>query len=147
MEKNSKLEILETYIGKTISDFGSPLTRWLAPEVLKVEPGHLEFSYIVREDMLNSISSLHGGISAAIIDDIIGFTMVTVKGESGFYVTVNNVIDYFAPAFLGTKIVASTSLIKKGKQLSHVQCELWNDTRTRLLVRGISNMMFVPKKD
>lgn len=146
MQENSKLAILKEHIGQTIEDFGTPLTRWLAPKILELGEGSILFEYTVREDMINSVNTLHGGVLAAIVDDVNGITMMTVLKEEGFHVTMNNVIDYFAPSFLGAKILAKTTIIKRGKQISHVQCEISDAKEGKLLAKGTSNLVFVPKK-
>lgn len=67
-----KLEILKTFIGKEFSGSPSPFMRWLNPTVISAEEGHLEFQYTVRQEWLNPMGNLHGGVTAAIFDDIIG---------------------------------------------------------------------------
>ena len=97
--------------------------------------------------MTNPIGTLHGGVTAAIIDDVIGATMYSFN-EDGFYTTVNNVIDYFASAREGDTIIANTSIIKKGRQMVNAQCEVWNADKTRLIARGYSNLLKIdPKKE
>jgi len=45
----------------------------------------------------NPIQILQGGLSAGIIDDIIGATVFAMN-LSHHYTTINNYVDYFAPA-------------------------------------------------
>ncbi|MBL7932850.1 MAG: PaaI family thioesterase [Bacteroidia bacterium] len=113
---------------------------WLKPTVEHAEKGRLIFSYLIRKEMTNPMKGLHGGVTAAIMDDIIGATMITFE-EEFFYTTLNNVVDYFAPAFENEKILAETKVIKKGKQIVNVQCEIWNENKTRLIARGYSNLL------
>ena len=101
--------------------------------------GHLEFEYTVRPEWLNPIGNLHGGVTAAIIDDILGATMFSLN-EPVLFTTINNVIDYFSTAQKGQKLLAETKIIKRGNQLINVQCEIWNEGRSRLIARGVSNL-------
>lgn len=86
------------------------------------------------------MGGLHGGVTAALIDDVIGATLFSFN-ESYFYTTLNNVIDYFAPAREGDIIIAETLVIKKGKQIVNVQCEVWNEGKNRLIARAYSNLL------
>jgi acyl-coenzyme A thioesterase 13 len=136
---NKTLEFLKAQVGQEAHNSPSPLMRWLNPVILSVEEGKIEFEYEVRKEWLNPIGNLHGGIVAAIVDDAIGAT-VFANGEPVFYSTINNCIDYFSIAQLGQKIIAKTSITKKGKQLINAQCEIWNSEQTRILAKGYSNL-------
>lgn len=134
-----RLEQLKRFIGKEFTSSPSPFMQWLNPIVLSAEEGRLEFQYTVRHEWLNPAGSLHGGITAAIIDDIIGATMFSLN-EKSFITTINNVIDYFSTAAENDIIVAETKIIKRGKQFVNAQCEIWNADKTRIVARGTSNL-------
>lgn len=140
MNTTEPLDVLKSFIGREFTASPSPFMRWLKPIVLSAESGKLVFQYTVRHDMTNPIKGLHGGVTAAIIDDVIGATMFSLN-EEHFYTTVNNVIDYFTPAREGDLIMAESNLIRKGKQIVNAQCEIWNADRTRLIARGYSNLL------
>ncbi|UZJ63290.1 PaaI family thioesterase [Sphingobacterium sp. KU25419] len=93
----SPLEIMKSCIGQEFSASPSPFMHWLNPVVKSVETGALEFEYRVRPEWLNPIGNLHGGVTAAIVDDVLGATMFSLN-EAYFYTTINNVIDYFSTA-------------------------------------------------
>ena len=133
------LEIMKTFIGKEFSASPSPFMRWLNPVVKSVEAGALEFEYQIRPEWLNPIGNLHGGVTAAIVDDVLGATMFSLN-EDYFYTTINNVIDYFSTAKSGETIIAKTHIIKKGKQFINAECEIWNADKTRLIAKGSSNL-------
>jgi acyl-coenzyme A thioesterase 13 len=134
-----KLSQLKQFIGKEFTASPSPFMKWLNPTVISAEEGQIEFQYMVREEWLNPMGNLHGGVTAAIIDDIIGATMFSLN-EKTFIVTVNNSIDYFSTAKENDNIVAETKIIKRGKQFVNAQCEIWNADKTRLIARGTSNL-------
>lgn len=140
--KNSgmdRLAQLKQFIGKEFDQSPSPFMKWLNPIVLSVEEGQLEFQYTIRPEWLNPIGNLHGGVTAAIIDDVIGATMFSLN-ENSFITTINNVIDYFSTAKENDNIVAETKIIKRGRQFVNAQCEIWNADKTRLIARGTSNL-------
>lgn len=133
------LEHLKTLIGKEFTDSPSPFMKWLNPIVISVEQGHLEFQYKIRPEWLNPIGNLHGGVTAAIIDDVLGATMLSLN-EPTFYTTINNVIDYFGIAKEGENIIAETHITKLGKQFANATCEIWNTDKSRLIAKGTSNL-------
>lgn len=133
------LEHLKTLIGKEFADSPSPFMKWLNPIVISVEQGHLEFQYKIRPEWLNPIGNLHGGVTAAIIDDVLGATMFSLN-EPTFYTTINNVIDYFGIAKEGENIIAETQITKLGKQFVNATCEIWNVDKSRLIAKGTSNL-------
>lgn len=134
-----KLAILKSYIGKEFSESPSPFMRWLNPIVISAEEGQIEFQYTVRGEWLNPMGNLHGGVSAAIMDDVIGVTMFSLN-EKSFITTINNSIDYFSAAKENDIIIAETKVIKRGKQFVNAQCEIWNSDKSRLIARGTSNL-------
>ena len=134
-----KLGVLQSFIGKEFTASPSPFMRWLNPKVVAAKEGLLEFQYTVREEWLNPMGNMHGGITAAIIDDIIGATMFSLN-EKTFIVTINNSIDYFSTAKENDIIVAETKIIKRGKQFVNAQCEVWNVDKTKLIAKGTSNL-------
>jgi len=137
---NKILAYLKASVGKEVPDSPSPLMRMLNPKVLKVEEGYLEFSYVVSEEMTNPLKILHGGATAALIDEMVGAAVFTLD-KSHVYTTVNLAVDYFSPAKIGETIIGISSIIKKGKKIIHAQCEVWNEDKTRMIARGNSNLI------
>lgn len=139
-EKSAQIiEGFKHFIGKEFTASPSPFTNWLKPVLLSAEAGKLAFQFTIRHDMTNPFGGLHGGVAAAILDDIIGATMYSL-GDDGTYATINNVIDYFAVAREGENVIAETVVIKKGRNIVNAQCEIWNADKTKLVARGYSNM-------
>ncbi len=137
---NKSLALLQTYLGKDSSDSISPLMRWLNPTLLHATAGELEFSYLIREEMTNPMHILHGGTTAAIIDDAIGAAVFSL-GKPHQYTTVNLAVDYFASAKTGDTIIAKTTIIKNGNQIVNANCEVWNADKTRMIAKGYSNLI------
>ena len=133
-------EYLKSHIGKEITDSPSPFMAWLKPVILAVEDGSLTFQHTIRKEMTNPFGTLHGGITAAIIDDAIGATLISY-GEPYFYVSVNLMVDYLSAAREGDVILAQTSIIKKGSQIVNAQCEVWNADRSKLIAKGYTNLL------
>lgn len=136
---NIIVESLKKFVGKEFTESPSPLGRWLNPVLLKVEAGALEMSFTVRKEMLNPAQVLHGGITASMADEAMGVTMFSM-GYPNFRFTLNLNIDYFAPARVGDKVLVKTQIIKDGKQVTNMQCELFHADGKRI-ARAYSNLL------
>jgi len=139
-EAQQRLASFRTFIGREITNSPSHYMNWLKPTLISAERGELHCSYVVRKEMTNPYAILHGGITAGIIDDLIGAT-VYILGLSGKYTTVNNSIDYFAPAAEGDIITAKTAIVKQGRSIINLQCEVFLPSKNRLIAKGYSNML------
>jgi uncharacterized protein (TIGR00369 family) len=137
---NKSLAFFKSQIGKDASASPSPLMRWLNPSLCAAEEGALEYSYVVREEMTNPMGIIHGGATAAIIDDAIGAAVFSLD-NTHIYTTVNLVIDYFGRANVGETIYAKTKIVKKGRQIINGECEVWNADKTRMIAKGQSNLI------
>ncbi|MGB5821181.1 MAG: PaaI family thioesterase [Saonia sp.] len=137
---NKALVFFKSQIGKDSSQSPSPLMRWLNPRLLSAEAGLLEFSYTIREEMTNPMQTLHGGITAAIMDDALGAAVFSL-GNTHLYTTINLNVDYFSTAKEGDTVIAKTSVIKRGTLIINVQCEIWNADKTRMIAKGYSNLL------
>lgn len=141
-EAQQRLINFQSLTGKEITNSPSPFMNWLKPTLISAEKGSLHCSYVIRKEMTNPYSILHGGITAGIIDDLIGAT-VFILGLQHRFTTVNNNIDYFAPAKEGDIITAKTSVVKQGKTIINLQCEIFLPAKIRLIAKGYSNMLNV----
>jgi len=137
---NKPLAFFKTQIGKDSIPSPSPLMRWLNPTLLKAEEGVIEFSYVIREEMTNFMQVLHGGATAAIIDDAIGAAIYSL-GNTHAYTTVNLTVDYFSSVKAGETVIAKTSVVKKGNQIMNAECEVWNANSNRMVAKGSSNLI------
>ncbi|WDO11843.1 PaaI family thioesterase [Flavobacterium sp. WW92] len=137
---NEAFHFLKQHIGKEVTQSPSPFMNWLKPKMVSVEEGKLSFEYTIRKEMTNPFGTMHGGVIGAIIDDAIGATLISY-GEPHFYVTINNVIDYFASAKENDVIISETAINKKGKTIVNAQCEIWNKDKTKLLAKGYTNLL------
>ncbi len=121
----------------------SRINHWLNNEVVSVAEGEIVLKYIVRDDMLNLNGSLHGGIAATMIDELMGITLMSV-GESVFHASAKLNIDFFRPAFVGEVLLAKSSIVFKGETLVCIEGELVNQ-KEKLVARGYG--LLVPTKN
>lgn len=139
-EAQQRLINFQSFTGKEITHSPSHFMNWLKPTLISAEKGQLHCSYVIRKEMTNPYGVLHGGITAGIIDDLIGAT-VFILGLNARFTTVNNSIDYFSPANEGDVITAKTTVVKQGRTIINLQCEVFLPSKNRLIAKGYSNML------
>ena len=136
--KNVSLEKLQKFIGHYYEDSPSAFGRWLNPFIKHAEHGRLEVQYTVRHEMTNPLGNLHGGVIAAIIDEVTGAAVFST-GQSNFFTTLNLQVDFFSPAPCDETITVKAELVKEGRQFFNVECKIYNSAG-RLIARGQSNL-------
>lgn len=102
-------------------------------------------SFVVREDMMNPVGLLHGGVHSAIIDELSGF-LVAVQPVDTWFVSVNLSVDFHNKVKLGEVIIGKAVIKKRGKTIINVECELVNSDG-EIVSRGTTNLAntFKPK--
>lgn len=134
---NKIVEFFKAQVGKEISESPSPVGRWLKGTLIEVEEGKLTADITVREEMTNPIGTLHGGMIAAIADEMIGATIATLDLPN-VYVSVNLNTDFLHPAKLGEVVRAKAEVVRKGKNIIHTECTIFN-SKNKLVAKSSSN--------
>jgi uncharacterized protein (TIGR00369 family) len=133
------VELYRQHIGQYITTAPSPFSNWLKGKILEVNEDSIAVEFVVREEMTNPVKLLHGGMIAAIMDDMIGMT-IFVNGMKQFYFSVNLHVDFHSNVRVGTAVIARTKLIKKSSRLVQAECNLYGPGE-QLLARGTSNLI------
>jgi uncharacterized protein (TIGR00369 family) len=133
------LNFFQQLVGQSLDHpMAPPFTQWLGGKLLRVEQGETDMSFTVRKEMTNPAGMLHGGIHAAIMDDLVGMT-VAVYGLDNLYVSVNLSVDFIAPARVGDTVIARAKVTRAGKTIVSATAEILNE-KGHLLSRASTNM-------
>ena len=136
---NPVLRMLQARIGRPPSPRAAPFTRWLQGVIRGVEEGAVSVEFLVRDDMTNPAGLLHGGVQAAMIDEVIGMTVASL-GADTFFVSVNLAIDHLGQARAGDTVRAAGRIHRAGRKVINAGCDLMDPTG-RLIARGSSNLL------
>jgi len=136
---NETIEFYKKYIGQRIANGPSPFGNWLNGKILKVEEDSLAIEFEVRENMVNPVKMLHGGIIAAMMDEIIGMT-IFASGEKNFFFSLNLHVDFFSNVRVGTNVVVTTKLIKKNARMIQAECVI-TGPEDKLIAKGSTNLI------
>ncbi len=138
------LDFFRARIGQALAEHSpSPLGRWLGGRLVEVEEGSLTVEYGVREEFCNPALILHGGVVAAIMDDLMGTTVFSL-GLPTFYTSVNLSIDFLWSAPLGSTITAKSRIVRQGRKIINATCEI-RDAEGILVAQCSSNLVATSK--
>lgn len=101
----------------------------------KAGDGHAEGEIVIEPHHLNPAGALHGGLIFTIMDTIGGFATRTL---GVLPTTLCSNINYLRPTLGTKKITAVADVIKRGKNVSVVRIDLFNE-KDVLVASGASN--------
>ena len=92
-------------------------------ELLSFEEGKASFKMIVDESHLNRPGTLHGGMTATLVDTL---TTAVLASKPPYKpgVSVDMSISYLRPAKPGQEIIINAEVVKTGKVLAFTAAEL-----------------------
>ena len=135
---NPILEELKRSIGKPYQNIRSAAGAHLQYAIQKIEAGKVSVSLEVRDVLTNPSKQLHGGMMAMLIDEISGLAFYA-QGVTTIYTTLNLHIDYMHSAMLGETIIATATVMKTGKKIANIHCDVRNQEGL-ILAYGTTNL-------
>lgn len=110
----------------------NPFARWLGMEVTEHTHDTLRFAVKFREEMIGSPDTgyLHGGVSAAIIDNACCYVLALQAGK--FVPTIDMRIDYHRGSKPEYGIQGYAKILKYGKTVSSAEAFIESDDGTLL---------------
>lgn len=139
---NPVLALFTRYIGLEDRPEDPEFSRWLGGVFREVREGELVMDFPVRGDMVNPVGLLHGGVQNAIVDDVIGMTVLTL-GRNRFFISLGLHVDYLGKARLGETVIAKGRIVLAGQAVVNAECELFAEDGSRVC-RGTSTLMRSP---
>ncbi|XP_008992136.1 acyl-coenzyme A thioesterase 13 [Callithrix jacchus] len=103
--------------------------------LVSAAPGKVIFEMKVEEEHTNKLGTLHGGLTATLIDSISTFALLcTERGAPGVSVDLN--VTFMSPAKLGEDVVITAHVLKQGKTLAFTSVDLTNKATGKLIAQG-----------
>jgi len=141
MSRNQIREFFESMVDRNTAEHVTGFSAWLQGIIRHVGDDTLSLEVAIRPEMCNPVGTLHGGVHAAILDEVIGMTAAAMGNETHF-VTLNMTTDIFRPARAGDVVTAVSQVVKKGRKAIHIIGSL-KDADGKELSRCTQNMMSV----
>lgn len=130
---------MQANIGKNFGDYTPPFSKFLNGIIISAEEGKIVMDFEVHQTMLNPAGLLHGGVHAAIIDEMTGLLVATL-GEPTLFVSASLNVDFFGKVKLGETVRAEAILNKRGKTIMNAECALYS-SEGKKVSRGTCNLV------
>lgn len=136
--------IKEHYLGKLVTGSRSAAGNWLQFTLEHIEKGKAAISLEVKHDMTNPYRNIHGGMMALVMDEVIGWAVVSLDTDN-HYTSLNLNVDFLYAIREGERLKAVSEVIREGKKIIHVECRVY-DLKDRLLAKATSNLIVTGMK-
>lgn len=136
--------IKENYLGKKVEDSRSAAGNWLEFTLENIEKGYAEISLVVKKEMTNPYNNIHGGMMALVMDETIGWAVVSL-GMENHYTSLNLNVDFLYAIKEGDRLKSIADVIRVGKKIIHVECSVY-DMNNTLLGKATSNLIVTSMK-
>ena len=131
--------IKETYEGKEVKDSRSAAGNWLGITLEHIVKGSAVISMTVRHEMTNPYGNIHGGMMSLVIDEAIGWAVVSLDVEQ-HYTSLTLNLDFLYAVREGERMRAESKVLRVGKKIINVECHVY-DRNNRILARANSNLI------
>ncbi|EDW68969.2 acyl-coenzyme A thioesterase 13 [Drosophila virilis] len=90
--------------------------------------------FIVAAEHLNRLGSLHGGLTATILDNITTYALMSKGSHPG--VTSSLSVSYLAAAKPGDVIEVDAKTLHAGRKMAYIECVLRNKADGKIIAKG-----------
>jgi uncharacterized protein (TIGR00369 family) len=94
--------------------------------------------------MTNPYLNIHGGMMALVMDEVIGWAVVSLDTDN-HYTSLNLNVDFLYAIKEGDRLKATSEVIREGKKIIHVECRVY-DMQNTLLGKATSNLIVTGMK-
>ncbi len=122
------MNVYQRYIEDMIQGKVSPppIAQLLGFKITNYCDGCTTIEMEATDKYWNPMKTLHGGVYCDLADAAMGFSFLTTLNEDELFTTVDLRINYLKPVTTG-KLIASSKIIKRGKRLGYMECEIVNE--------------------
>lgn len=125
----------------------APAAVILGQDILQVdaEAGLVRVAYLVSDQLANKFGAMHGGMTAAMMDDAMSLAAGVTAQWGEITPTLEMKVSYLAQARPGVRLVAEARTVKRGKTVIFLECTLADDAG-KVIATGSSTVMVTPHK-
>lgn len=87
-------------------------SQWLGITVVEIKEGYSKIKMQVREEMINGLGVVHGGIAFSLADSAFAFAC---NGRNNLSLALDTAINFIKPVHPGDELTAETKEIHNGK--------------------------------
>jgi len=98
-------------------------SQWLGIAVLEVKEGYSKIKMLVREEMMNGLNVVHGGIAFSLGDSAFAFAC---NSRNNLSLALETSISFLKPVFVGDTLIAEAKEIRNGRSTGVYLVEIKN---------------------
>ena len=87
-------------------------SKWLGIQILEIKEGYSKTSMEVREEMINGLGIVHGGVTFSLADSTFAFAC---NNRNNLSVALDTSINFLKPVHVGDTLIAEAIEIHNGK--------------------------------
>ena len=106
-------------------------SQWLGIEVLEICEGYSKIKMIVREEMINGLGIVHGGIAFSLADSAFAFAC---NNRNNLSVALDTSINFLKPVHVNDILIAEAKEIHNGKSTGLYQITITNQHQHHVAV-------------
>jgi len=125
----------------------APAAVILGQELLDVDAatGSVKVAYMVSDALANRFGALHGGMTAAMMDDVISLAAGLSVEWVQITPTLEMKVSYIRQGKLGARLVAVARTVRRGSTVAFIEAEL-SDEAGALIATASSTIAITPLK-
>ena len=109
-------------------------SQWLGIEVLEIKEGYSRLKMIVRQEMINGLGIVHGGIAFSLADSAFAFAC---NNRNNLSVALDTSINFTKPVRVNDELTAEASEVHNGKSTGIYHIRIHNqDNELVALFKG-----------
>ena len=98
-------------------------SKWLGIKILEIEEGYSKTSMEIREEMINGLGIVHGGIAFSLADSTFAFAC---NNRNNLSVALDTSINFLKPVHVGDTLTAEAKEIHNGKTTGLYHITIFN---------------------
>ena len=98
-------------------------SKWLGIQILDIKEGYSKTSMKVREEMINGLGIVHGGVTFSFADSTFAFAC---NNRNNLSVALDTSINFLKPVHVGDTLIAEAKEIHNGKTTGLYHITIYN---------------------
>ena len=98
-------------------------SQWLGIEILEIKEGYSKIKMQIRQEMVNGLGIIHGGVTFSMADSAFAFAC---NNRNNLSVALDTSINFIKPVHIGDVLIAEARELHNGKSTGLYQIEIYN---------------------
>jgi len=98
-------------------------SQWLGIELVDIKEGYSKIKMLVREEMMNGLNVVHGGIAFSLGDSAFAFAC---NSRNNLSLALETSISFLKPVFVGDTLIAEAKEVRNGRSTGVYLVEIKN---------------------